>query len=172
VVAWSGLLLTVLFAGSSAAGKAASAIRTHQTRLVTGLTAVFAAAGIVRMAPEIFDRVSGAPPTSPTPAALDAAATWIVAHTPPSAVVQGTFVSQLHLASRRRVVPFPLTSDPEAFRAVDRLYAPQYLVVLEPTGFDYYLPVDPDRLRVLRGALNIDPPVAHRFPGGWIYALR
>jgi hypothetical protein len=172
VAAWSGLLLTVLLAGSSGAGKAASTIRTHQNLLVTGLTAVFAAAGVVRMTPEILHRASGAPPTSPTQAALDAAATWLAAHTPPSTVVQSTFVSQLHLASRRRVVPFPLTSDPGAFREVDSVYAPQYLVVLEPTGFDYYLPVDPDRLRILRAALNIDPPVAHTFPGGWIYALR
>jgi hypothetical protein len=172
VAAWSGLLLTLLITDPSAAGKVTSAIRTHQSRLVTALTAVFVAAGVVRMAPEIHRRANGAPPTDPTPVALDAAATWLAAHTPPSTVVQGTFVSPLHLASRRRVVPFPLTRDPAVFREVDSLYAPQYLVVLKPTGFDYYLPLDSDRFMILRRALNIDPSVAHVFSGGWIYALR
>lgn len=172
VASWSGLLLMFLIADPSSAGKVASAIRIHQSRLVAGLTAVFLAAGVFRMAPESLRRAKGVPPTDPTPAALEAAATWLAAHTHPSTVVQGTFVSPLHLAARRRVVPFPLTRDPAVFREVDSLYDPQYLVVLKPTGFDYYLPLDSDRFMILRRALNINPSIVHAFSGGWIYALR
>ncbi len=168
---WAALLVTVPLTHRPAVRAIARTVGNRRPALVAALVLVFAAAGTARTLPVIAARARTGAPDDPTAVALERAADWLRGHTARSAVVQATFVGQLHVASRRRVVPLPLVTAPEVYREIDRRYAPTHLVVLDPVRHQYYRPTDRERLEVLRRALHLDPRAAYAFPGGTIYTL-
>jgi len=169
---WFGLFLGAIPWGRRLAAGIGGAFVAHQARWVAALTLAFAVVGITQVGPELVSQARGAAPSEPTAAALDQATRWLREHTPDSAVIQATFESRVHVALQRRAVPLPLSTDPEVYREIDRVYKPTYVVVVDSTEFPYYRATDPERFAVLRAALGSEPAVVHAFPGGWIYALR
>ena len=100
-----------------------------------------------------------------------AAAEWILANTPPDAVIQASFPTRVNFATGRPVVPLPGTTSPEPFLEIQRRYQPEFVVVLDASRgdtqrsdavrFDRLQQLFPGRWRQV-----------HQFAGGRIYEFR
>jgi hypothetical protein len=146
------------------------AIRRHGPRLLAGATVAMVAVGLWRNLPPVLRRKDGAHDYA-TAAALSRAADWLTANTPGDATLQATFADGLHFATGRRTVGFPVTMDAVLLADVVEKHNPQFLVVLDPTEFDYFDPPDDRRFRALMETGRVRSEVAYTFPGGRVMRL-
>jgi hypothetical protein len=128
------------------------------------------ACGLWRNLPLVLQRKVGAHEYA-TAAALSRAADWLSANTPRDATLQATFADELHFATGRRTVGFPVTTNATVLAEVAEKYNPQFLIVLDPTEFDYFHPLDERRFRALMETGKVRSEVAYKFAGGRVMRL-
>ena len=94
---------------------------------------------------------------------------WIAKNAPESSVIMARQFGSLSLSTHRRTVPFPLTSSVDVMRSAVAAQRPTLLVVIDSTSYDYYLPSEPTRLRVIEKALSTTLKRRARLEGASIY---
>ena len=94
---------------------------------------------------------------------------WISMNAPESSVIMARQFGSLNLVTHRRTVPFPLTSSVDVMRSAVAAQRPTFLVVIDSTSYDYYLPSEPARLHVIEKALGTTLQRKARVEGASIY---
>lgn len=101
---------------------------------------------------------------------LREAASWILLRTDPDAVIMTQQAAVIHMATGRRIVHLPVTTDRN--RLLDALSTrrPQYLLIVN-AEYPFYSPTEIERLELIQaagpGVLNLE----HTFDAGWIYSV-
>jgi hypothetical protein len=170
LIAWGATMVIVMVFNMVPWGRFFTAVRRHSPRLLAGATVVTVACGLWRNLPLVLQRKVGAHEYA-TAAALSRAADWLSANTPRDATLQATFADELHFATGRRTVGFPVTTNATVLAEVAEKYNPQFLIVLDPTEFDYFHPLDERRFRALMETGKVRSEVAYKFAGGRVMRL-
>jgi hypothetical protein len=132
--------------------------------------AVVVTAGGLQIASLARQNVSGSPAALRHPETLDAAA-WLGEHARSDEVVLAGQEAVVHYLTGARVIPFPVSSDPELLRGVLATHRVRYWIVLEHEPFPYFVPVERERLERFESAFPGVTRLAHRGPGYRILAV-
>ena len=132
--------------------------------------AVVVTAGGLQIASLARQNVSGSPAALRHPETLDAAA-WLGQHARSDEVVLAGQEAVVHYLTGARVLPVPVSSDPELLRGVLATHRVRYWIVLEHEPFPYFLPVERERFERFEAAFPGVTRLAHRGPGYRILAV-
>lgn len=91
------------------------------------------------------------------------AAAWVSSNTPESAVIMGGMSSIIHILSGRRALNFPVSSDPDFLMRSIYSQDVRVLIVVDPSRYPFFVPTEPDRLRILMRAYPT--ALTHLFDG-------
>lgn len=98
-------------------------------------------------------------------AKLHEVSAWIRTHTPASATIVADEEAVIHYLSQRRTYPFPTTGKPEVLKEFVHRLRPDYLVVEDPVRYEYYFPIQSERLAILQRLFPGTIRLVRSFPG-------
>ena len=141
------------------------------SRLTAVAVPLFVIASLAQIGPVMLERARGVPEPSENATALREAAEWIIANTPPEAVIQTTYTTRINFATGRVAVPFPRTRAPERYLDVERRYHPDFLLIVESND-RFYVPSDEGRFALIDSLFPHHWQLVHRVTRGRIYGSR
>ncbi len=95
---------------------------------------------------------------------------WL--RTAPQGAVMAHQFAIVHRLTGRRVVEFPITSDPNLIVTVVKREKVLYLFVNDPVPYEYFLPTEEERWRRIERAYPVMFQLVHRGPGYRVFEVR
>jgi hypothetical protein len=100
------------------------------------------------------------------------AAMWISGHVSSHDVVMAQQISLIHRITGRRVVSFPISSDPHRIMEEIRHNQVKFLVVNTSSQMTYYRPTEAERIHLLRDRYSASLELVHRERSLQIFRIR
>lgn len=100
------------------------------------------------------------------------AATWISRHVSPHDVVMAQQISLIHRITGRRVVSFPISSNPHRIMDEIRKKQVKFLVVNTSSQMTYYRPTEAERINLLQDSYSAALELVHRERSLQIFKIR
>jgi hypothetical protein len=100
------------------------------------------------------------------------ASNWLQENSGTADVFMANNFAGIHFATGHPVIPLPVTADKNILKEALEAANPQFIVINDARKFNYFNPIEPERLTVMREAFPDGFTLVHEYEGGKIYSFK